>query len=152
MTRIVKLIERELPESESQTIETPVRASTLDDYTKILGNTEINEIRTMAERLGRRSVQMVNSTAVGGGVAEMLNRMVPLMHELGDLDVRWDVMTGGDDFFAITKAFHNALHGGGFWTCRTRASRPSSPTPSRTAHACSSALSSPSCTIRSPWR
>ncbi|HYL47511.1 MAG TPA: hypothetical protein VEU52_10825, partial [Candidatus Limnocylindrales bacterium] len=54
---------------------------------------------------------MVNSTSVGGGVAEMLIRLVPLMEELG-LGIRWDVITGGDDFFAITKAFHNALHGG----------------------------------------
>ena len=60
-----------------------------------------------------RSALMVNSTSVGGGVAEILNRMVPLMQEL-QLDVRWDVITGGDDFFAITKAFHNALHGGRF--------------------------------------
>jgi trehalose synthase len=56
---------------------------------------------------------MVNSTSVGGGVAEMLSRIVPLMEELG-LAIRWDVITGGDDFFAITKAFHNALHGANY--------------------------------------
>jgi trehalose synthase len=87
--------------------------NTLDDYIPILGKAEINELRTLASRLGKRSVQMVNSTAVGGGVAEMLNRIVPLLQEL-DLSVRWDVITGGDDFFAITKAFHNALHGGSY--------------------------------------
>jgi trehalose synthase len=54
---------------------------------------------------------MVNSTAVGGGVAEILNRLIPLMRELG-VTPRWDVITGGNDFFEITKAFHNALHGG----------------------------------------
>lgn len=53
---------------------------------------------------------MVNSTAVGGGVAEILNRLVPVMSELG-LGVRWEVITGGNDFFEVTKAFHNALHG-----------------------------------------
>jgi trehalose synthase len=89
------------------------RVSKLDDYISVLGRAEINELRTMAARLGRRSVQMVNSTAVGGGVAEMLNRIVPLMQEL-ELGVRWDVITGGEDFFAITKAFHNALHGGSY--------------------------------------
>jgi trehalose synthase len=89
------------------------RVSKLDDYISVLGKAEINELRTMAARLGRRSVQMVNSTAVGGGVAEMLNRIVPLMQEL-ELGVRWDVITGGEDFFAITKAFHNALHGGSY--------------------------------------
>jgi len=40
----------------------------------------------------------------------MLNRLVPLAEELG-LNIRWEVMTGGDDFFEVTKAFHNALHG-----------------------------------------
>jgi trehalose synthase len=54
---------------------------------------------------------MVNSTAVGGGVAEILARLVPILQEL-ELAVRWDVITGGNDFFGITKAFHNALHGG----------------------------------------
>jgi len=93
--------------------QTEVRVSTLDDYTAVLGSQEIGELRTLATRLRGRSVQMVNSTAVGGGVAEMLNRIVPLMKEL-DIAIRWDVITGGDDFFAVTKAFHNALHGEGF--------------------------------------
>jgi trehalose synthase len=57
-----------------------------------------------------RSIEMINSTAVGGGVAEILNRLVPLAEEL-ELKVKWDVMTGGEDFFEVTKAFHNALHG-----------------------------------------
>ena len=58
-----------------------------------------------------KTVKMVNSTAVGGGVAEMLNRLVPLLSEL-EVPTRWEVITGGNDFFEITKAFHNALHGG----------------------------------------
>jgi trehalose synthase len=86
------------------------RVNTLDDYSPIVGEAEVAELRTLAERLRGRSVQMVNSTAVGGGVAEILNRMVPLMQEL-EIGVRWDVITGGEDFFAVTKAFHNALHG-----------------------------------------
>lgn len=89
---------------------TEIRTSTLADYVSVLGAGEIDELRALAGRLRHRSVQMVNSTAVGGGVAEMLNRIVPLMDEL-ELAIRWDVITGGDDFFAITKAFHNALHG-----------------------------------------
>ncbi|MGA8220241.1 MAG: glycosyltransferase [Candidatus Acidiferrales bacterium] len=82
----------------------------LDDYAGLLGSGEIAELRVLASRLGSRTIQMVNSTAVGGGVAEMLNRIVPLMEDL-NLAIRWDVITGGEDFFAITKAFHNALHG-----------------------------------------
>jgi trehalose synthase len=53
---------------------------------------------------------MVNSTAVGGGVAEMLHRVVPLLNELG-IETRWEVIKGGADFFDVTKAFHNALQG-----------------------------------------
>ena len=92
---------------------TPVQVATrvpLDDYSTVIGAGEIDELRALAKPLSSRSVQMVNSTAVGGGVAEMLNRIVPLAQELG-LNIRWEVMTGGDDFFEVTKAFHNALHG-----------------------------------------
>jgi len=83
----------------------------LDDYTPALGEPEVAELRTLASRLQMRTVQMVNSTAVGGGVAEMLNRIIPILQELG-LAIRWEVITGGNDFYEITKAFHNALHGG----------------------------------------
>ena len=92
---------------------TPVQVATrvpLDDYSGVVGASEIDEMRALAKPLSGRTVQMVNSTAVGGGVAEMLNRLVPLAEELG-LNIRWEVMTGGDDFFEVTKAFHNALHG-----------------------------------------
>lgn len=83
----------------------------LDDYAPIIGKPEVDELRALAASLRGHSVQMVNSTAVGGGVAEILTRLVPILQEL-DLAVRWDVMTGGNEFFGITKAFHNALHGG----------------------------------------
>lgn len=89
----------------------PPRPIHVDDYRAVLGDAEVVELRTLAAPLKGRSVQMVNSTAVGGGVAEILTRLVPILQEL-NLDVRWDVITGGDDFFEITKAFHNALHGG----------------------------------------
>ena len=89
------------------------RVNRLEDYAGLLGAGEIAELRTLAARLEGRSIQMVNSTSVGGGVAEMLNRIVPLIEEL-NLRIRWDVITGGDDFFAVTKAFHNALHGGAY--------------------------------------
>jgi trehalose synthase len=82
----------------------------LEAYTAILGAGEIEELRTLAKPLRSRTVQMINSTAVGGGVAEILNRLVPLAEEL-ELKIRWDVMTGGNDFYGVTKSFHNALHG-----------------------------------------
>ena len=83
----------------------------LDEYVPLLGEPEIEELRALAKPLRGKRVQMVNSTAVGGGVAEILNRLIPLAEEL-ELDIHWDVMKGGMDFFEVTKAFHNALHGG----------------------------------------
>ncbi len=82
----------------------------LDEYAALLGTAEIDELRTLARPLRGRSISMINSTAVGGGVAEILTRLVPLAEEL-DVNIRWDVMLGDDDFFRVTKAFHNALHG-----------------------------------------
>mgnify|MGYP000014156991 CR=1 FL=1 len=82
----------------------------LQDYAAVLGEAEISLLRSLAARLGGRTVKMVNSTSVGGGVAEILNCMVPLLQDL-EVPTRWDVITGGNDFFEITKAFHNALHG-----------------------------------------
>ena len=83
----------------------------LDDYAGLHGAGEIEELRALAKPLRGHSIEMINSTAIGGGVAEILNRLVPLAEEL-DLHFQWDVMTGGEDFFDVTKSFHNALHGG----------------------------------------
>src|SRR6202795_708163 len=91
----------------------PVPAAHLDDYQTIVGTAELDELRFLARELKGKTMKMVNSTAVGGGVAEMLNRLVPLLSEL-EVPTHWDVITGGNDFFEVTKAFHNALHGTGY--------------------------------------
>lgn len=83
---------------------------TLEAYEPIVGRQVIEELRLLADRLTGRRIQHVNSTAVGGGVAEILTRLVPLLNELG-LPTRWDVMKGGEAFFRVTKTMHNALHG-----------------------------------------
>jgi trehalose synthase len=88
----------------------PAPAPHLDDYQSIVGAAMLEELRVLARELRGKTVKMVNSTAVGGGVAEMLNRLVPLLGEL-EVQTHWDVITGGNDFFEVTKAFHNALHG-----------------------------------------
>src|SRR3990172_2353920 len=82
----------------------------LEEYEPIIGKGVIDELRLLAERLKGKSVQNINSTAIGGGVAEILNRMVPLLGELG-VDAKWDVIKGGEQFFNATKKIHNALHG-----------------------------------------
>jgi trehalose synthase len=64
----------------------------------------------LADSLKGKIIQNINSTFTGGGVAEILNRMVPLMEQLG-VDARWDIIEGSDSFFQVTKKFHNALHG-----------------------------------------
>ncbi|MFQ5956866.1 MAG: glycosyltransferase [Candidatus Brocadiales bacterium] len=82
----------------------------ISDYTDVVGESVIKELYLLAARLEGCTVQNINSTAVGGGVAEILNRMVPLLNELG-VSTTWDVIKGGEHFFQVTKKFHNALHG-----------------------------------------
>ncbi len=82
----------------------------LSDYEPIVGASVIEELKAVSERLYGKSIQNINSTAVGGGVAEILNRMIPLLKEL-DVDAKWNVIKGGGKFFNVTKKFHNALHG-----------------------------------------
>lgn len=82
----------------------------LDDYTPIVGPSVVEETKWISKKLAGRRILNINSTAVGGGVAEILDRMVPLLKEVGVL-ARWDVIHGGEQFFAVTKKIHNALHG-----------------------------------------
>lgn len=82
----------------------------IDDYASLVGQSVIDDLRRIAEKLQGKTVQHINSTSVGGGVAEILHRMVPLLKELG-VDAHWDVIKGGEQFFEVTKKFHNALHG-----------------------------------------
>jgi len=79
-------------------------------YAPFVGEATIEDLRLLGDRLRGRRVQNINSTAVGGGVAEILNRLIPLFREVG-VDASWDVIRGGEAFFAVTKTIHNALHG-----------------------------------------
>ncbi|MBU0895356.1 MAG: glycosyltransferase [Candidatus Omnitrophica bacterium] len=82
----------------------------LEEYIPIVGKPVIDELKLLGQKLQGKVIQNINSTAVGGGVAEILNRMIPLLKEL-EVDARWDVIKGGEQFFEVTKKFHNALHG-----------------------------------------
>jgi trehalose synthase len=64
----------------------------------------------LSSRLSGKVIQNINSTFSGGGVAEILSRMVPLLEQLG-VDARWNVIKGSEQFFQVTKKLHNALHG-----------------------------------------
>jgi trehalose synthase len=87
--------------------------SSLDLYAPVVGAAEVEELRALAGPLEGATVEMVNSTAVGGGVAEMLTRLIPLMRSVG-LEGRWQVLEADQPFFEVTKAFHNALHGSAY--------------------------------------
>lgn len=93
-----------------QTPPTPPPPPKLEDYEPLIGRAGLDELRFLAKGVRGKTVKMVNSTAVGG-VAEILNRLVPLLDEL-QITTHWDVITGGNDFLEVTKAFHNALDGG----------------------------------------
>jgi len=87
-----------------------VAHKSLADYTHIVGRPLIEEIRELAEPLRGKRVVHLNATAYGGGVAEILHTLVPLMRDVG-LDCDWQVIYGQDEFFEATKIMHNALQG-----------------------------------------
>jgi trehalose synthase len=82
----------------------------LGELEPIVGPVVIDQLRRMADRLGRQRLVHINSTRVGGGVAELLSQIMPLWNELG-IDARWEVIEGDQSFFEVTKAMHNALQG-----------------------------------------
>ena len=82
----------------------------LDRYAEIAGPDVVDQLRQLAEPLRGTRVVHVNSTRLGGGVAEILAKLVPLSQELG-LDVEWEVINGAGEFFQCTKGMHNALQG-----------------------------------------
>lgn len=84
----------------------------LADYAPVVGDDVIAELERLAKPLQGARVVHISSTAYGGGVAEMLHTLVPLMRNVG-LDAEWRIISGTDDFFAVTKAMHNALQGMG---------------------------------------
>ena len=88
----------------------PLLPKSAEDYRKIVGDQAIDELIKLAEPFRDARVLHFNATAFGGGVAELLNGIVPLMQNLG-LAADWQVMRGSDEFYTVTKAMHNALQG-----------------------------------------
>ncbi|KUK82555.1 MAG: Trehalose synthase (ADP-glucose) [Pelotomaculum thermopropionicum] len=82
----------------------------LKDYENITGSKVIKEVRLLGEKLKGYAVLHINSTALGGGVAEILKSLTPLMKDVG-FEPKWSVMEGTHEFFNVTKLFHNGLHG-----------------------------------------
>jgi trehalose synthase len=88
----------------------PGFTTSLEDYREYIGQDGVDDLRRLAEPLIGKEWVNVNSTFVGGGVAEMLRSVIPLARGLG-LDARWNVIRGHDKFFQVTKKFHNLLQG-----------------------------------------
>jgi trehalose synthase len=82
----------------------------LDQYAAVTGTHAVDHVRQLARPLAGLRVLHVNSTREGGGVAEILHRLIPLKQALG-IDARWEVITGSPSFYQCTKTFHNALQG-----------------------------------------
>lgn len=93
-------------------------APTLDQYGSHLHLAQsVSDLQRAARRdvrrLRGRKIWMINSTAEGGGVAEMLPKVVSVMRGLG-LDAEWLVVGSQESaFFRLTKRIHNLLHGTG---------------------------------------
>jgi trehalose synthase len=84
--------------------------SRLENYREIAPQGSVEFLLRMAEKIGRKKILHMNSTKIGGGVAEILRSLVPLLESVG-LEAQWEVITGNEEFFSTTKAFHNALQG-----------------------------------------
>ena len=82
----------------------------LEDYEKVVGSEDINELVEYAKESGAKRVFMINSTKNGGGVAVLLNSIVPIMNNLG-IETLWLELKADPSFFETTKAFHNGLQG-----------------------------------------
>ena len=79
----------------------------ISDYEPIVGKDIIDELRLMSKKLHRKKIQCLNSTKSGGGVAEILTRLIPLLNDL-EVNATWDIITADADYFTVPKAFHQA--------------------------------------------
>jgi len=82
----------------------------LENYQEIVGEKVITSVYSKMRNLYRKHILNINSTYIGGGVAEILSSLIPLMNDVG-IDAGWRTVHGNIDFYGITKKFHNALQG-----------------------------------------
>jgi trehalose synthase len=82
----------------------------IDRYAGIAPKGDLVFLKRLGEKMKNRTFLHVNSTRAGGGVAEILQCMVPILKSLG-ISARWEIIEGDEKFFDITKKIHNALQG-----------------------------------------
>jgi trehalose synthase len=85
----------------------------VEQYRLLVGDELMDEVATLAKELKGARICHINSTAYGGGVAELLSRYLPLLQGVG-VSAEWRLIHGEAEFFTITKAFHNALQGANY--------------------------------------
>ena len=89
----------------------PITAKkTLAEYAEVIGEKRYEQLRMLAKAAKGRSMLHINATAYGGGVAEILQNLVPLLRDAG-VDANWAVLDAPAAFYDITKKIHNALQG-----------------------------------------
>lgn len=84
--------------------------ASIEDYRPIVGDEQVERLRTLAERLRGARIAHVNATMYGGGVSELLRSTIAIERGLG-IDAQWRIISGGGRFFEVTKSVHNALQG-----------------------------------------
>jgi len=89
------------------TVELPIKK--ISDY-NVVAKEEVDELLEISKELKGLKVVHVNATSYGGGVAELLYTLVPLMNDLG-LNATWEVLEAPNEFFNVTKKLHNAFQG-----------------------------------------
>ena len=88
----------------------PFSTPPLEAYASILGEQKIERLQKVAQRLKGLKLLELNTSAEGGGVAEMLYSSIPFLNSLG-IDAEWKIIRGNKEYFEVTKNLHNLLQG-----------------------------------------
>ncbi|HVH53804.1 MAG TPA: glycosyltransferase [Actinomycetota bacterium] len=88
----------------------PLADKHVDEYAAPAGEEAVERLRKAAKPFAGATMLHLNSTAYGGGVAELLQSQLPLLNDLG-IQATWALLEGSDDYYADTKSVHNALQG-----------------------------------------
>jgi len=83
----------------------------IEKYIDVVGAETIARLYKKAGKLYSKRAFYLNSTFAGGGVAEILDHLIPMLNEIG-VDAGWRILHGDSEFFEVTKRIHNALQGG----------------------------------------
>lgn len=87
-----------------------VKKKNFNDYRRFMEQDTMFELDFLVDKLKGKKIAMINATAYGGGVAEKLHSLVPLMQDMG-VDIDWWTILGNEEFYNVTKRFHNCLQG-----------------------------------------